>query len=369
MNEIPAQENERFLMARILDALLTELYEEKNPDLGVRKALLGLMFVAAQKYPKYDEFSEFILTEFQPVADQFDNDRHPFVGDHDIMRWQNGEKYELLLHTDFVESVMSRDPTMDDIFWADMKWPWERTAMRFVAFFDIMGFKALVERHAAAHDEIYDILHHLRMIAGDSQGIGYSTNEPESPLNYSGCWIRFFQFSDSIILITRDDSEKSSAMITLAAHIVFMKIMYLGVGVRGAVARGVFTADFENSIFVGQPLVDAYLLEGKQNWYGIAFHPTYHDRTQDGEDKEYPKPPDGYLPSTIEYSIPVKGANSSEEYSVLNWPMFMSGGMEKVDELIEHLRYEQDDKLMSYYLATRAFAQDVLKRMGKSNAD
>lgn len=41
---------------------------------------------------------------------------------------------------------------------------------------------------------------------------------------------------------------------------------------RGSIAYGEMTVDLENSIFFGQPLIDAYLLGEQLQSYGIACH-------------------------------------------------------------------------------------------------
>jgi hypothetical protein len=41
---------------------------------------------------------------------------------------------------------------------------------------------------------------------------------------------------------------------------------------KGALAYGRMTLDFNNSIFFGQPLIDAFLLQEEINYYGIIFH-------------------------------------------------------------------------------------------------
>ncbi|MEZ4922165.1 MAG: hypothetical protein R2780_03250 [Crocinitomicaceae bacterium] len=42
-----------------------------------------------------------------------------------------------------------------------------------------------------------------------------------------------------------------------------------GAPTKGAISYGRFTADFEKSIFYGQPLIDAYLLQDELYYYGI----------------------------------------------------------------------------------------------------
>jgi hypothetical protein len=77
-------------------------------------------------------------------------------------------------------------------------------------------------------------------------------------------------FSDSTIAVTKDDSDASSLAIELACTKLFVNTLRRKVLLRGAIARGFVTADFEHAIFFGKPIADAYHLEQSQLWFGIS---------------------------------------------------------------------------------------------------
>lgn len=134
-------------------------------------------------------------------------------------------------------------------------WPIE--AERYVAFLDIMGFKDMVLRKS--HKEIYSML----MLISEKLKI---INECKK--NY----IYIVQFSDSVILISKDNSEKSKHQFIYVLQLIFTSAFDNYIPMKGAVAYGVTTFDVENSIYFGQSLIDAYLLQEELYYYGVVFH-------------------------------------------------------------------------------------------------
>lgn len=83
--------------------------------------------------------------------------------------------------------------------------------------------------------------------------------------------ISCINFSDSIVFYTRDDSEQClETMLTVSGE--FMNSVITGPSrmIRGAIAHGDFLADPTANAYVGQALVDAYLLEGSQDWLSCS---------------------------------------------------------------------------------------------------
>ena len=83
------------------------------------------------------------------------------------------------------------------------------------------------------------------------------------------------QFSDSILIISKDDSYASfGVLVIIMRHVIYMLIIQ-GIAVKGACAHGRITVDKEKSIFFGQPIIDAYLLEEDVHYYGIVCHNSF----------------------------------------------------------------------------------------------
>lgn len=133
---------------------------------------------------------------------------------------------------------------------------WLITTERYVAFLDIMGFKEMVIRNT--HNNIYL---KLKDISEMGSFIGEIIKEVYVTI-----------FSDSIILFSKDNSEKSFKEITKAALVLLAKSIKLGLGIKGGLAKGIITVDRNNQIYFGQPIIDAYMLEEDLNYYGLVVH-------------------------------------------------------------------------------------------------
>lgn len=150
-------------------------------------------------------------------------------------------------------AITSKIPTSD-------KWP--VTTERFVAFIDIMGFKDMVMK--MPHEEIYRI---MKMI-GDAKELnaGILTDAKNQKL------VRSTTYPDSIMLYSKDKTVKAfDALVTAVAGLT-SDLFAEGVPHKGAIAYGKMTLDQDRSIFFGQPLIDAYLLQEELHFYGVIMH-------------------------------------------------------------------------------------------------
>ena len=134
---------------------------------------------------------------------------------------------------------------------------------KFVLYLDIMGFKERVSRVKV--DELKQQLLLFK-----------TKNNKLKPLLEGGktkeTLINMAQFSDSIVLVTRDCTEDDLNRISKAAAILMQTALQTGFALRGAIAKGNMVFDLENQLFFGKALVDAYLLEQELSFYGIVFH-------------------------------------------------------------------------------------------------
>lgn len=138
---------------------------------------------------------------------------------------------------------------------------------KFVLYLDIMGFKERVSRVKV--DELKQQLLLFK-----------TKNNKLKPLLEGGkkeTLINMAQFSDSIVLVTRDCTEDDLNRISKAAAILMQTALQTGFALRGAIAKGNMVFDLENQLFFGKALVDAYLLEEELCYYGVAFHESMED--------------------------------------------------------------------------------------------
>ena len=91
---------------------------------------------------------------------------------------------------------------------------------------------------------------------------------PNSEDNQAWCWS--FHFSDTIVLISHDDSETSCLKLLVYLRTVIQCLLAAKFPPRGAVSFGEMFVDINRHMFLGKALVDAYNLEKQQDWIGCA---------------------------------------------------------------------------------------------------
>lgn len=136
----------------------------------------------------------------------------------------------------------------------------EITVIRFVCYIDIMGFKDMVSRKTSK--EIYDNMKKLRN----------SMSKKASLLKSSRDTFNFINFSDSIVIFSKNDNDSTFYYFAHYISAVLTDLFVSKIPFRGSIAYGKMTVDIENSIYFGQPLIDAYLLGEQLQYYGVVFH-------------------------------------------------------------------------------------------------
>lgn len=147
---------------------------------------------------------------------------------------------------------------------------------RFVLYLDIMGFKERVNKV-----EIDNLKEQLLLFK--------TKNNKLKPLLEGGktkeTLINMAQFSDSIVLVTRNSTADDLNRISKAAAILMQTGLQTGFALRGAIAKGKMVFDNENQLFFGKALVDAYLLEEELCYYGVVFHESMEDCVINAQNK------------------------------------------------------------------------------------
>jgi hypothetical protein len=142
---------------------------------------------------------------------------------------------------------------------------WEETKDRYIAFIDIMGFSDYVYRNK--HSVVKKRMTNLHEILASTEKAFKSVTVEEEMLKSE---IRTTIFSDSILIITRDDSNDSLASINLVCKMFMAECMNQQIPLKGAISYGTVTADFDKSLFFGKGLIDAYSLQEQLFMYGIV---------------------------------------------------------------------------------------------------
>jgi len=159
---------------------------------------------------------------------------------------------------------------------------------RYVAFFDILGFKNWVETEGSHKVFVY-IRDFLNLMIRAS--MPKSIVNADMTVDLESSVISYINFSDTIVFYSRDDSyEAFCSMLKVCAEFINVVICGPTRAIRGALSYGEFYADPENSAYVGQALIDAYEFEKKQHWLGASLHSSIEGTTNFiRAQKEFPR--------------------------------------------------------------------------------
>jgi len=184
---------------------------------------------------------------------------------------------------------------------------WQATTNRFVAFFDIMGFKDMVI--TKGHEEVLKIIEDIKnattaIMDGKMTNIKMQTN------------LKSFQFSDSFFIFSISDTPNDLLILLHQSKILLNYCFSQKIPLKGAISFGKVTADFNKSIFVGQPIIDAYLLHEELHMFGVILdHETEKKLKEFSVDEDFQE---NILYDVIQYKVPTK--NGKIRHYCINWP-------------------------------------------------
>ncbi len=128
----------------------------------------------------------------------------------------------------------------------------------------MMGFQNFVFRNPHSH-----VLSRMESIYKDLVPI-----ENHFKTIKRGACVRHVFFSDSILLISNDNSENALSEILFNSTWILGNSLKHGIPMKGAIALGQQTADFDRSLHFGKPLIDAFNLQNELAFYGVTIHDT-----------------------------------------------------------------------------------------------
>jgi hypothetical protein len=144
---------------------------------------------------------------------------------------------------------------------------WKLTDNRFVAFFDILGFKDLVMR--TNHKEIYDKLNELSRI---NKILKNAPSDNKISKIYSQSEIYTASFSDSVVFFSKDDDITNFKFLIIAIMTFMSAAIAQSIPIKGGIAHGKVSINKSKQIYFGQPIIDAYLIQEDVNYFGITAH-------------------------------------------------------------------------------------------------
>lgn len=211
---------------------------------------------------------------------------------------------------------------------------WTITTERFVAFIDIMGFKNLVS--TMSHSDLYNIMRTI----DEAKTI----NERIYDLKEKSSLVKSTMYSDSIMLYSKDKSTGSFESLIAAVSGLTNDLFINKIPHKGAIAYGTMTLDSKRSIYFGQPLIDAYLLQEELHFYGIILHGSIEEKMQGKLDttifvRKFDCPLKGG--KTLHYTVYPMNADSS---SAKNYPEYHF----KIMESLNTMRFKTSGQLRRY---------------------
>ena len=240
----------------------------------------------------------------------------------------------------------------------------DKSDNRYVAFFDILGMSDLILQN---HAKAWDVLGRLnRAIEAGLKEVAFtlaSESKPEaSELEYKVAkYIRYFTFSDTVLMITHGETSLDLLSIVSFCSQLFAHAFQLCVPLRGAIVRGEFWFNFEHNLFSGPALVAAYRSADEPQWLGVTV-----DETVSTSMTPFLNPT-SLVPPICEWDLKVKGEMQPKRFKVLDWvtsikesfkvsgplddKQLYNAGFQKVFGPFESLDARSRDK----YAATAAF--------------
>lgn len=158
---------------------------------------------------------------------------------------------------------------------------WTETCERFVAYFDILGFKDMVQKESHLHvlqklrdlanlkyfieGRIFDKIHDENLQVFKN---GFLLNNDEELSS-----INTIIFSDTIVMVTKDSSAESFKLFVDSVGMFFsIALTMLKLPIKGALSYGEVSIMANENLIFGKPIIDAYLLENEVDYCGIVCH-------------------------------------------------------------------------------------------------
>lgn len=146
---------------------------------------------------------------------------------------------------------------------------WNLKDKRFIAFFDILGFKEMVLKKS--HDDILKILQNFKKF-NDVLAEPLNHKLFSSKGNYKVLQpftTRSVNFSDSIIVFSKSDAIVDFHKMLFDIQLIMMSSLKMNIPIKGCISFGEISVDFENNLFFGQPIIDAYTLHDELHMIGV----------------------------------------------------------------------------------------------------
>lgn len=223
-----------------------------------------------------------------------------------------------------------------------------QTSPKFVAICDVLGFKELIKTQRQLDNVIeqyYSLLGACSKATKTNKNKNVLMERPSVSIPYSF-------FSDTLLLW----SVKIEPFFQCLERLIYMSIR-LEMPLRVGVAYGECFMKKNEGIFIGQPIIDAYMTEQSQEWIGGACHKTCYNNDLF---EERVRNSSLLLP----YDIPLKSnANTIPINYGFNWVQYID--YKHISWLIKSERNEQRPDVWRKYNNTLSFYNDYSGKVEK----
>ena len=209
----------------------------------------------------------------------------------------------------------------------------------FVAYFDILGFKSDIENFHMGYvlEQYREVLRILKKEYADAM------------------W-----FSDSFVLYTKIDTEKSICGGVDAAQSFFHEMFKRYIPLRGCMNIGGFYVDSKKGIFFGPCLNKAYKLAENQNWIGLVLTEVIKERLK-GLKVDDQSVWDILNKQFIEYEVPFKKEIENCKLQTYNFKILLNSTA--ADEV--SMKLEKESEVLFDALNEMKFKYELLCRENK----
>ena len=245
---------------------------------------------------------------------------------------------------------------------------WNITCNRFVAFFDMMGYKDIFMKNG--HNYVLKLITDIKnakqtIIDGTREGLEMNTG------------LKSFQFSDSFFIFSKSESAQDALNLFHQSRILLAFCNQINVPIKGAISFGWVTVDFANSIFVGQPIIDACQLYEELEMFGAILDSNAETKIKEFEVDEIYK--NELKHQLVQYGVPTKNGNI--DYYCLHWPLIITTmnstspnisvhGLNKFDRFkTEKFYLSVPDKAKRYVDNTIDFIDFLIERAKQEHPD
>ena len=225
---------------------------------------------------------------------------------------------------------------------------WNNTCNRFVAFLDIMGFRDRVFRES--HEDMMEMFVSLRPTIKTIETFAKVASRSKKI-----AIVKPIIFSDSIILVSNDDSKNAFEWILFDSQWILYNAILQGIPIKGAIAYGKQTADFKESLHFGKPLIDAYELQNELKLYGVVLHHTVEKSLNEF------KVIDSFLDtSVIKMLVPMKSGKIT--HYIVNWTQITTNKHFEPIDLVTQLYNNVSGSPRKYVDNTMEFVRWVTEK-------